>query len=544
MTAMVLLAISTALSILFIPIATRLAPYMGMVDLPDPRKVHAKPIPRIGGIGITLGALIPIVFFLPFGPLMQSFVIGAVTLFLFGMWDDAKQLSHWVKFVGQFFAAGLVVYYGDLWVERFPFLDGRLLPEYIGKPFTVFAIVGVINAINHSDGLDGLAGGESLLCLIVVGFLAYIADDQLAVYLSCAIAGGILGFLRFNTHPAQIFMGDAGSQFLGFSLAFLVVYLTQVAHPALSPALPLLLIGLPIADINAVFYLRITGGMNWFRASRNHVHHRLLDLGFNHYETVIAIYSAQALLVGSAVLARYESDLVVSFIFFVVIAAVFILLTAAERRKLNVNRDEAPSGLSRFFDLKAIDPMIGRFATAAVTWITSLIVIAGAWVVAEVPVEFGWVGSVLFVLCAGSLAIQSRSFGWMIRRIGVYVATLFVVYLSINYPSSNLVLSHFFSTPVFIALAIVLALAVRLTEEQTFKTTPTDYLVVFGIITIALFGREQFAARETSLLVIHSVIMLYASELAFREESGRFNVLTFSTLIALGTVGFRGVYPA
>src|SRR5690606_10685143 len=137
-------------------------------------------------------------------PLLQSFVIGAVTLFLFGMWDDAKQLSHWVKFVGQFFAAGLVVYYGGLWVERFPFLDGPM-PAVIGQPFTVIAIVGVINAINHSDGLDGLAGGESLLSLIVMGFLAYIVSDNFAVMLCSAVAGGILGFLRFNTHPAQIF---------------------------------------------------------------------------------------------------------------------------------------------------------------------------------------------------------------------------------------------------------------------------------------------------------------------------------------------------
>lgn len=541
MTAMVLLAISTALSILLIPIATRLAPHLGMVDLPDPRKVHAKPIPRIGGIGITLGAWIPIAFFLPFDPLLQSFLIGAITLFLFGTWDDAKQLSHWVKFVGQFFAAGLVVYYGDLWVERFPFLGGQLLPESVGKPFTVFAIVGVINAINHSDGLDGLAGGETLLSLIVIGFLAYIVDDQLAVYLSCAIAGGILGFLRFNTYPAQIFMGDAGSQFLGFSLAFLVVYLTQVAHPALSPALPLLLIGLPIADINAVFYLRISGGMNWFKASRNHIHHRLLDRGFNHYETVILIYSAQALLVGSAVLVRYDADILVAVIFMLVVAIIFTGLSLAERQGFQVHSASGSSRPGRALVGIQIPPQLGNIASTAVTWLTGIIVVVGAISVSQIPQEFGWVAAVLFFLCAGSIAAKPSDIGLMVLRGGIYVATLFVVYLTINFPSAEPISAHFLSAPIFILLAVILGIAVRLATERTFKTTPTDYLIVFGILTIGLFGREQFAARETSLLVIYSVIMLYAGELALRDTDGRINTLTICTLLGLGLIGVRGI---
>ena len=283
MNGFVFLILGIFLSMLTIPVAIRAAPYLGMVDKPDARKVHARPIPRVGGVGITLGAVIPLMFLLPHDDLLRSFLIASTVLFVFGAWDDARELGHWFKFVGQFLAVGIVVFYGDLWVERFPFLDGAALPASVGKPFTVLAMVGVINAINHSDGLDGLAGGESLLSLIVMGFLAYMADDSLGVLISCAVAGGVLGFLRFNTHPAVIFMGDAGSQFLGFAIGFLAVYLTQVAHPALSPALPLLLIGLPIADINAVFYLRVSGGMNWFKATRNHVHHRLLDLGFEHY---------------------------------------------------------------------------------------------------------------------------------------------------------------------------------------------------------------------------------------------------------------------
>ena len=200
-----------------------------------------------------------------------------------------------------------------------------------GKPFTVFALVGAINAVNHSDGLDGLAAGECMLSLIALATLGFLAGSTLVMGLALAAVGGLLGFLRYNSHPARVFMGDSGSQVLGFTVAFLTIYLTQVADTALSAALPLLLLGVPIADILAVLYQRIAGGMNWFKASRNHVHHRLLDLGFRHYETVIIIYSIQASLVVSAVLLRYQSDSTIAAVYLLVAAALFAVLTLAER---------------------------------------------------------------------------------------------------------------------------------------------------------------------------------------------------------------------
>src|SRR5262245_46618922 len=227
-----LLTLAVALSMLVIPLALRVAPAVGLMDLPDARKVHKSPVPRVGGWGITLGALAPVVIAFPLEPLTQSFVLGCLTLFVFGIWDDAREIGHWVKFTGQIIAACLVVYYGGLYVAHFPFLDGPLAPG-IGKPFTVFAIVGAINAINHSDGLDGLAGGESMLSLIAIAFLGYLVDSAFVVGVALAAIGGIVGFLRYNTHPARVFMGDSGSQVLGFTLAFLVVYLTQVANAAL-----------------------------------------------------------------------------------------------------------------------------------------------------------------------------------------------------------------------------------------------------------------------------------------------------------------------
>ncbi len=164
--------------------------------------------------------------------------------------------------------------------------------------------------------------------------------------ISLATAGGLLGFMRFNTYPARIFMGDGGSQFLGYTLGILAVLLTQEVNPVLSPALPLLLLGLPIADILAVFAQRIYHKMNWFRASKNHIHHRLLDLGFHHYESVIVVYSVQALLVLCAVLMPYAMDASILLTYLVVVSAVFVFLYLAERGgwRLRPVNEVAPSG--------------------------------------------------------------------------------------------------------------------------------------------------------------------------------------------------------
>ncbi|MFK5949368.1 MAG: MraY family glycosyltransferase, partial [Methylococcales bacterium] len=224
---LIIAILAMSISMAIIPLMMRLAPTLGMIDLPDPRKVHLVPIPRVGGVGIVLGSVLPLFIWLPFNDLNVSILVASLILLIFGTWDDMKELGHYIKFVGQISAAAVVVYYGDLYVSSFPFLGLDLLPESIGRPFTVVAIVGMINAINHSDGLDGLAGGESLLSLAAIVYLSYIYGGNEVLLIAVAATGGLFGFLRFNSHPARVFMGDGGSQFLGFVLAILVIMLTQ-----------------------------------------------------------------------------------------------------------------------------------------------------------------------------------------------------------------------------------------------------------------------------------------------------------------------------
>lgn len=535
-----LLTLGVAVSMVIVPFAIRLAPTLGMVDLPDPRKVHSKPIPRVGGWGIVIGSLVPLVILQQFTPLVQSFVIGGLTLFLYGLWDDARQISHSIKFVGQFFAAGLVVYYGGLYVTHFPFMLEQTLDPAIGKPFTVVAIVGMINAINHSDGLDGLAGGESILSLIVIAILGYMADDSFSVALAFATMGGILGFLRYNTHPALVFMGDSGSQFLGFALAFLAVYLTQVAHPALCSALPLLFLGLPIADIIVVLFLRIKGKMNWFKATRNHIHHRLLALGFDHYETVVIIYSVQLILVLCAIFMRYQSDFVVIATYLGVVGALFAGLSIGERMDLRAHESRVATGLSRLVASLKLDPRFADGLLLTISVLVPALVLGGAAWVAQVPRDFALVAGVLALLLAMEILLN-RVQGSIVVRATVYVAAVFSAYLAIHHPGSA---AYPFTTLALLAigmLAISTATFVRITSEGTFGTTPTDYLIVFGVLAIAFFGNTYIAARDTAQLVVFSVVLIYASEVLISRGRSRWHILNLGTLATLLVMAVRGL---
>ena len=538
------MTLAVALSMMLIPVAKRLAPRLGMVDMPDPRKVHSQPVPRVGGWGITIGSLVPLVLVFQSDPLLQSFAAGGLILFAFGLWDDAKQVSHWIKFVGQLMAAGLVVYHGDLYVARLPFFDAITLDPAVGKPFTVFALVGVINAINHSDGLDGLASGESMLSLIAIAFLGYLCGNALVVGMALATIGGTLGFLRYNTHPARVFMGDAGSQFLGFTLGVLLVYLTQVAFPTTSAALPLLLLGLPIADIIAVLYQRISGGMHWFKATRNHVHHRLLSLGFSHFQTVVIIYSIQALLVVGAVLMRYQSDYLIAAVYFAVIAALFTALTVAERRnwKLDPLRSPMPMQLPAPVKRLAENQTVRRVPLIIITVVVPVFMLFGALSVEAIPSDFGAVAAVLAALVLAQM-LAGRAAGSLIMRASLYVAAAFSAYLLVTYPGVAGPLTNRLADMMVFVLAAALGIFVRFFSDRKFSTTPTDFLVAFGLVALVLFNRSGTEANATTQFVTYAIVLFYGCEVISERVASRWHVLNWAAFATLTIAGVRGLWP-
>ena len=255
------LMLSMLITVGMIPVLMNLAWKYHAVDTPNARKIHRSPIPRVGGVAMAMGAMATVLLWAiqnPLNAFAVSVIYSSVVIVVFGFIDDIKGLNYKAKVLGQIIAALIVMIYGDISVRGLGDLlpEAYRLPEWISNPLTLLVIVGVTNAINLSDGLDGLAGGISMLIFICIGFTAFQCGMITVTIISVAVTGAIFGFLRFNTHPAVIFMGDAGSQLLGFLAVTSSLHISQ-AHTPLNRMFPLMLLGFPILDTLVVMLERM-----------------------------------------------------------------------------------------------------------------------------------------------------------------------------------------------------------------------------------------------------------------------------------------------
>jgi UDP-GlcNAc:undecaprenyl-phosphate GlcNAc-1-phosphate transferase len=272
---------SLGAAVLLMPRIASIATKVGLIDYPDDRrKAHRHPIPLVGGLGMILAFALSCIVYLPLSG-MRGFFAGVVLLFIVGFLDDFRELGHRWKFVAQVAAASLMMYLSNVYLFTF----GNLL--YFGDinfgiftiPVTIFCVVGIINTINMIDGLDGLAGGVSLIAFTVFAILSYLGGYWNQFFISMALCGATLGFLRYNWRPATVFMGDAGSLFLGFCLVYLSITITQDEGSVVRPMAPLLILAVPITDTLTLMSKRVMAGKSPFHADSYHLHHILIRFG-------------------------------------------------------------------------------------------------------------------------------------------------------------------------------------------------------------------------------------------------------------------------
>src|ERR1700730_5627651 len=316
----------------WLPVFGRVATKWRIIDHPGERKVHAMPIPRIGGVAMAIGVLVAAIIVIPLDHSSRYFLIAAGVLTVFGALDDRFDFDYRIKLAVQVAAALIAVLGGDVQIHGLTFDDQMPLPEWVSVPLTLFFLIGITNAINLADGLDGLAGGTTFLCLCALAILAYSSGELSCTALALAFGGAVLGFLRYNTYPASVFMGDAGSQLLGFAVGVLSLEATQGGNSVVSAATPILLLALPILDTLSVMTQRISEGRSPFSADKNHIHHKLLSLGLEHHEAVMVIYAVQADLFIVAYWMRYESDIAILGVVTLFFFSALILLQIAQRR--------------------------------------------------------------------------------------------------------------------------------------------------------------------------------------------------------------------
>ncbi len=290
-----LLIFMTALftSLGLVPVLRRWALANGKLDMPDERKIHRQAIPRLGGVAICIAFYFSVLAFVDISREIRGILAGGVLVFVFGLIDDFCGLSPRWKFSGQILGVLVTMIVGRIYLVNMGDLFGTgviILPLWLAIPFTIFAVVGVVNAINLIDGLDGLSGGVSAIALAAFMLLAYRGGCRDVMFLSAALLGAVVGFLKYNFYPARIFMGDAGSLSVGFVLGCLAVFLTQAPGTGISPAVPVVVLGLPVIDTVWVMVRRMMKGKKPFSPDMTHVHHKFLDLGLQHRSAVIFIY--------------------------------------------------------------------------------------------------------------------------------------------------------------------------------------------------------------------------------------------------------------
>ncbi|MFJ8234672.1 glycosyltransferase family 4 protein [Ureibacillus sp. NPDC094379] len=290
------LFVALVAAILLTPLVKRLAFRIGAVDAPNYRKVHSRIMPRLGGLAIYLAFLIGLVILRPESQYTLAIVLGATVIVITGVLDDMYEISAKAKMLGQLIAAIIIVFFGGIQIEfiNLPFNDGQLDFGFLSIPFTIVWIIGITNAVNLIDGLDGLAAGVSTIAFITLAGMAMIMGNGFVIAMAAILACATIGFLFYNFHPAKIFMGDTGALFLGFMIAVLSL-LGFKNITVVSFIIPVIMLGVPISDTFFAIVRRYRNKQKWSDPDKSHLHHRLIDMGFSHRQTVLIIYGIAAM---------------------------------------------------------------------------------------------------------------------------------------------------------------------------------------------------------------------------------------------------------
>lgn len=513
------------------------------VDQPSPRKVHESPIPRIGGVAIGC-ALFVAIFSIASSALSMRYVamlLAGTVVLIVGAIDDRHELGYRVKFAAQFVAAGIAVFLGGLRIEEITLWSTLEIPTVVSTPLSIFVIVALANAVALSDGLDGLAGGIVFICCAALAVLGYSTGNVTSALLAAGLAGAIFGFLRFNTHPAMIFMGDSGSQFLGVMSALLAIDVTQSEPGRIAAALPLLLLGLPVLDTVQVMISRVLRGRSPFKPDKFHLHHRLLRLGLKHHQAVLTIYIAQCCLFLAAFFFRFESDLFLVALLLLTGGAFVMTVIALGNDSVVSPSSPIPKSPENL----VVRARVSRGLSLLVT--LSLLAYVVLQYVANLnanPVDVAWSGSetqqlaivLLGCVVASFLLLSNSTAGVFNQTVGYVVAAMLAFSASgAIAPGSAYAMAELVNLAV---IGIGNVSWLLLSERRESQMTTLDVLVLFGALVVPnlpVLGGEM---QSVATLILRLVCLFYAVEVVASVYRSRW-AFRFALIGCLGLLAIN-----
>ena len=510
---------------------------LNVLDLPGGRKMHAGSVAKVGGIALATGTFIGVLMWAPKDNLILASLIGGLTILLFGVWDDRVGLGYGAKFAGQALAAVIVLTVGGVQLGGLPGVPDDWTGPWLTVPLTFLMLIAVTNAVNLADGLDGLAGGLSLISFAGIAFLAFQADDAVVMLMVVSVLGGLLGFLRFNTYPARIFMGDAGSQFLGFYLGVTGLVLTDQVHGPYSPVVAWFIWGLPLLDTAGVMLQRWREGRSPFVADRNHLHHKLLSRGWSHRGAVTLIYGAQTAMVATGYSLRWAQDVWLMSLYLVAAGAVLALYCRPQRHESSTASFES-TATSRAGWVERHPALAGRPIQILAAVVIGFLALSVA-VPHHVPVDAGWVAAGLFVILGVGAWLRPRLLP-ILARVGLYLGSTFLLYCG--------ELGHMSATarpwlePINLLLLVIaglVMLVMRLHAVRQFETTPLDSLMVLMAMLLPFLPEIAVGDINLSLLTAKLVVLFFSFELLLHAYADRMTAAMATALWLLGGLAFR-----
>jgi UDP-GlcNAc:undecaprenyl-phosphate/decaprenyl-phosphate GlcNAc-1-phosphate transferase len=508
MTGVLSFPLSLFVSMALVPFLMRYAGTLGLVDKPDGvRKIHSKIIPKSGGLAIAIAVFVSVIYNFEFIAELIPLMIGSLVIVIFGYLDDRFDLHYKWKFLGQIIAI-LVFMLGT--PQLFDSSAVGLTQTLFSYVVIFLFLLGTSNAINLSDGLDGLAAGVTFLSLGLIGFIAFESEIIGVMLVALATMGALMGFLRYNTHPAKVFMGDTGSQFIGFTSAGLAVYLAQSSASAINPILPLLILGLPIMDTLMVMVVRIYSGKSPFYPDKNHIHHQLMKFGFYHYEAVAILYVLQIFLVSIGGIIRFDDaiNLIGFYLFFVMGCLGFLYLANSRQWKFRSiekpidfieRRNPVFRKLNWVYEHNAVIILI----TIGVMWLfVGVLSIQQHASIRPLALILLIVSFVVGIIFPKRISFSTRMVTYSSTVLGLYA---FSTASDINH------YSIFINFLLFI-LVVFIALAIRLTRKEMFTLNNQDLIILFLLLISPLLPLAGDDGVRIGEMLFRIMVTIYAIE--------------------------------
>jgi UDP-GlcNAc:undecaprenyl-phosphate GlcNAc-1-phosphate transferase len=535
------------LSLLITPVSIRFAHFIGAIDHPSDRSVHATGMPRLGGLGMALAILLGLPLFVEINQIFLGFLSGLLIIIIIGCIDDIWQTRPLIKMLGQIAACIVFMEISGLSFSTLGnlFALGELsFSAPVNYAMTLFCMVGLINAFNFSDGLDGLAAGSVAIACFFLGLLALVAQNWVGLAVIVALIGGVLGFLKFNSYPAKLFMGDTGSLMLGFSIGSLSVILADGGSGSIQPVTLSIILGIPIVDTVCVMTCRVLQGKSPMYPDKTHLHHRLLALGLPHALVVAVLYALMVIfgalaLTVQAYPAYWQSAAGVS-----LAVLMYVLLTVCEYKNVLVHisvtmmRDEREIR----YDMKSLFGQSMRMVPAVILFGLSVPLLMAQ----TIPSEMGTLAVYLAVLVIIAFPWKEHHDNLPVVY-GLFYLCAFDILYTWNVSSYGAFRPDIYEA-LFVAI-LCLWIALKITfkrNNEVFLTSNFELLLIFiswfiPYIILPAAGVAEHVLNAAKFTCIGAIPLFLALKLVIRRQPHRNRKMMIGLIITLGFIALRAM---